>query len=106
MIFYTNRFVPSNSAGCTRGPVIFIRPEYKDDIGLLEHEKVHVKQWYRTLGLHSLLYLFSKDYKLKSEVEAYKKQLEYSPESIDLFAEYLSEDYGLNISVDKVKELL
>lgn len=106
MIFYTNRFVPSNSAGCSRGPVIFIRPEYKDDIGLLEHEKVHVKQWYRTFGVHSFLYLFSKNYKLKSEVEAYKKQLEYSPKSVDLFAKYLSEDYGLNISIDKVKTLL
>lgn len=105
MIFYTDRFVPEKAAGCARGPFIFIRPKYKDDIGLLEHEKVHVRQWYRTFGLHSFLYLFSEKYRLKSEVEAYRKQLEYS-DDIDLFAKYISEDYNINISIDEAKKLL
>ncbi len=77
MTFYTNKFIPSGSAGCARGPCIFIRPDHRGDAGLLAHEQVHVSQWWRTLGLHSLLYLVSKKYRLAAEVEAYRKQLEY-----------------------------
>lgn len=100
MIFYTNRFIPERFAACTRGPFIFIRPEYRDDIGLLEHEKTHVKQWYRTLGLHSFLYLFSKNYRLKSEVEAYRQQSKFTedPHKFIKFAELLSMNYNLPIT--------
>jgi len=83
LIFYTNKFIPASSAACARGPVIFIRPEYRDDKGLEAHEQVHVRQWWRTLGLHSLLYLVSKRYRLNAEVEAYREQLRYPPASAD-----------------------
>lgn len=106
MIFYTNRFVPETSAACTRGPLIFIRPEYKNDIGLLEHEKTHVRQWYRTCGFHSIIYPLSQLYRLKAELEAYKCQLNYSPNNVDLFAEYISTDYGINITKSEAKKLL
>lgn len=106
MVFYTNRFVPGRAAGCARGPFIFIRPEYKNDIGLLEHEKIHVKQWYRNIGLHSWLYLISEKYRLKTEVEAYKKQLEYSPREADLYALFISTNYNINIDKDEAKKLL
>lgn len=106
IIFYTDKFVPTNSAGCARGPIIFIKPKYKDDVGLLEHEKVHVRQWLRTCTLHTYLYLLSKKYRLKSEVEAYKAQLKYAPKSTDLFATYLSRDYNLSITKEEAKKLL
>lgn len=105
-VFYTNRFVPERAAGCARGPFIFIRPEYKSDIGLLEHEKIHVRQWCRTIGLHSFLYLFSKQYRLKSEVEAYREQLKYSPREADLYALFISTNYNINIDKDAAKKLL
>lgn len=47
MIFYTHRFVQPCFAATTRGPVIFIRPECRQDTGLLEHERVHAHQWLR-----------------------------------------------------------
>lgn len=106
MVFYTDRFVPENAAGCARGPLIFIRPKYRNDRGLLAHERTHVQQWLRTVGLHSFLYLFSKQYRLKSEVEAYQAQLAYSPNDIDLFAEYISRDYNLDISKEAARQLL
>lgn len=106
LIFYTNFAVPNTASGCARGPFFFIRPEYKDDIGLLEHEKIHVGQWYRTLGLRSFLYLFSKKYRLESEVEAYRKQLEHSPNDIDRFSEFIANDYDLDISTEDAKKLL
>lgn len=105
-IFYTNRFIPKDYAACTRGPCIFIRPEYRGDIGLLEHEKVHVRQWVRTLGVHSILYLMSKKYRLRAEVEAYRKQLVYSPGREELFAGFIAYRYGLDVDVNLVKQLL
>ena len=106
MVFYTDRFVPERSAGCACGPLIFIRPKYRNDHGLLAHEQVHVQQWLRTFGLHSFLYLFSKRYRLKSEVEAYLEQLKYSPGDINLFAKYISKDYNLDITSAQALELL
>lgn len=106
-VFYTNRFVPTGSAGCARGPLIFIRPEYKGDAGLLAHERVHVWQWLRTLGLHSFLYLLSDSYKLACEVEAYKAQAAcYADDRTPMFAIYIADDYGLNITAAEALKLL
>lgn len=107
MIFHTNLFIPKWAAGCANGPLIFIRPKYKDDLGLLAHEKMHVWQWYRTFGVHSLLYLFSKKYKLAAEVEAYKEQAKHYTDDRSLrFAGFIARDYGLNISVEDAYKLL
>lgn len=88
MTFYTDNLIPADSAGCTRGPVIFIRPKYRNDIGLLRHEECHVRQWLRTLGLHSILYLLSKKYRLKAEVEAYREQLKWTGFRSDRLPDY------------------
>ena len=105
--FYTNKFIPKNSAGCAYFCFIFIRPEYKDDFGLYYHELTHVEQFYKLPFLHGLLYRFNKKYRLKSEVEAYKKQLKYYDVSnIDLFANYIANDYNLDITIDEAKKLL
>ena len=97
LLVYTDR-LPQNSNGCANGPIIRIRPAYEGDEGLLAHEKVHVSQWWRTLGFHSLLYLVSKKYRLQAEVEAYREQLKYNPENILKYARWLSlpepEGYG------------
>lgn len=86
-------------AGEVRGPVVRIRKDCAEDAGLLAHELTHVKQWWRTAGLHSVLYLLSKSYRLKSEVEAYKAQAAcYPDDRTPLFAYYLSTRYGLDIT--------
>ncbi len=109
MIFYTDRFIPAQFAACTRGPFIFIRPEYKNDIGLREHEFIHVVQWVRTLALHSLLYALWPAYRLKSEVEAYKVQLQYCND-IELntrrFARFIVTKYDLDITDEEAYRLL
>lgn len=136
MVIYSDRLVPAPHAGCTRGPMIFIRPAYRDDQGLLAHERVHVRQWLAGilvaaalalalwlavpgwavlaqsvavvgLGLHPLVRLVSRRYRLWSEVEAYREQLKHYP--IDhsmLFAVFLAERYGLGVSVDSALQLL
>ena len=101
LTIYSARFVQPGFAATTRGPVIFVRPEYRNDRGLLEHERVHVRQWLRTLGMHSLLYALSKDYRLGAEVEAYREQARHYPDDRrPMFARAIAEKYGLDISPD------
>ena len=110
IVIYTdsNFLIPKGSAGCARAIFIFIRPEYKDDAGLHAHERVHVKQYIRTLGLHSLLYAVSKRYRFKAEVEAYARQLKVDGSLINLrrYAEYISLHYNLDVSADEAEEML
>ena len=109
LVVYTER-VPKGSAGCANGPVIRILPEYKNDEGLLQHELIHVQQAYRLLFIfHALLYYFNDSYRLQAEVEAYRKQLEYSPDktySANLFAGFICTDYNLQADrTDVIKQL-
>ena len=105
MIFYTD-LMPARFSGYTIGPLILIRPRCRGDAGLLAHEQIHVKQFWRTLGILPLLSLFIPSLKLKFEVEAYRKQLEFNPESALVFAGFLSTKYGLSISVADALRLL
>jgi hypothetical protein len=97
MIFYTNWFIPSRFKATTYGPFIFIRPSAKDDAGLLAHEQVHVKQFWRN-PLFGLAYFFSKKARFKYEAEAYRAQLLHYPERLDALATILATKYKLNIT--------
>jgi hypothetical protein len=98
MTFYTGRFIPERFAGYAIGPIILLRPQYIGDRGLLEHEKVHVRQfwnprwWFRS--------------KLDKEVAAYREQLKWSPGNESRFAGFIATRYGLNISVINAEKLL
>ena len=84
-------------AGKAFGPVILIRAGYEHDRGLLAHELVHVRQFWRTFGLHPLFYWLSKRYRYRAELEAYHEQLRYTNRP-ELFAHYLADKYGLDVS--------
>lgn len=73
---YTDN-LPEGVAGQAHGPVILIRPQYRNDIGLYEHELTHVLQWYMTLMLHPILYVLFQKYRLWAEVQAYRKQMQF-----------------------------
>jgi len=47
---YTDKMPHDWTGGYAKAWFIRIRPKYKDDRGLLEHEKTHVRQWFFTLG--------------------------------------------------------
>ena len=107
LIFYTNN-LPDNFHACTNGFIIRMVPGYKNDEGLLKHELIHVKQfWLNGLLIHTIRYRFSKSYRLKCEVEAYREQLKYLPATIDLgyykwiYAGFMAERYGLNITKEE-----
>lgn len=109
LLFYTDRFVPKRFDAYSFGPIILLPPSKKDDIGLLEHEKVHVNQFWRTLGINGLFYLLSKKFRLKYEVEAYRKQLEFCKDqyfSKQIFANFIAYKYNLNITYQEAFDLL
>ena len=107
LLFYTDN-VPSGSAGCANAFVIRIRHDER----ILRHEAEHVRQWRCTLGLHSLLYLLVKSYRLYAEVRAYREQLKYLPainhaeQSRKLYAGFITRDYGLDMSVEEAENKL
>lgn len=125
--------LPSGFGGTAQGPLIKLLPKYQSDVGLIEHEKAHVRQWYFwfALGLllsallallvspslwplcglapflHSLLYKFVRPYRRWCEVEAYRKQIAIGGYASNEFAvNALTEKYNLKLSVDDVMELL
>jgi hypothetical protein len=105
-VFYTNFFIPKRFAAHTRGPFVFIRPQYQNDLGLLHHELTHVQQWYRNPAF-GLCYLFSKKFRLVAEVEAYQEQLKYyQDDQSELFADFIANKYNLDISAEHARQLL
>ena len=105
LTIYSDKFVEDGMAGATRGCVIFIRPAYKHDKPLYEHEYTHVKQWYMTLGLFGIFYKLSKRFRLWAEANAYAVQVNHGAD-IDLMADYLSTNYGLGITADEAKKAI
>lgn len=106
MIIYTSRLVPKGFAAITLGFIILIRPQYRGDVGLLAHERVHVRQWRDSWGMFWPRYLLSRRWRCDYEVEAYREQLKHSPECLELFAGYLARNYRLGLSVDVARSLL
>ena len=109
MVIYSNFPIPKGFAGITLGPFIFIRPKYKADKGLLEHEKVHVRQFWQMFPFFHWFYLFDKVARLNLELEAYREQLKWCENkeaSADHFAERIANGYRLNVDRAKVKAAL
>jgi hypothetical protein len=98
-VFYVDSL--GKAAGRSNGFIIRVVKEYKSDKGLLEHELQHCRQFYRTLAIHAFLYKFSKKYRYKAEIEAYKIQLKYCENkdaSAKKFANFLATNYSLDVS--------
>lgn len=128
-IQYTDN-VPAPHGAITVGPWVRILPKYKDDVGLLAHELVHVEQfwfgvlaflvWLPVLKLYvapetalmllaggcAIAFALRKRLKLMAEVDAYRVQLQYDKGNKWLFATYISARYGLDITTERAIELL
>ena len=98
LVFYVDS-LPNGFGGMAHGPVIRILKRLQNDEGIRQHELVHVKQWFCTLGLLPILYYFIPRFKLYCEVQAYRKQLKYYTDDRSWqFAGFISTKYGLKIT--------
>ena len=132
LTFYV-KSLPPNVGGRANGPIIRIRPEYRNDKGIHAHEELHVKQWYFwvavgicaawlafTMGsiywpyallagcvVHPLLYALLEDYKLWCEVQCYREQMKHYSDDRSLhFAKFLATHYDFDITVEQALKLL
>jgi hypothetical protein len=130
ILHYTDN-LPEGVGGTAQGPIIRIRPKYKDDKGLHQHELEHVKQWWiativsavllaaglyhfqeplwgavGSIGVHGALYKLISAYRLWCEVQAHKVQLQYSPHALKHFAKRIAEKYDLNITAEEAEQRL
>jgi len=79
IVLYSNHLIPERYGGINYLFLIIIRPKYRGDIGLLEHEKRHVNQFWRSFGVIPFMMLFNQKWRLKYELECYKLQLTLPP---------------------------
>jgi hypothetical protein len=111
LVHVVNNALTPRIAGFSTGPYVRIKKGYENDKGLIEHELVHSKQFYRLPIIHWLMYLLLPTYRYKCEIEAYREQLRHYPnedkERLSYkFAMFIVNDYKLNVKFDKTLEAL
>lgn len=130
---YTDN-IPAGFGGVAKGPFIKILTKYRHDLGLLEHEKTHARQWWAwflavtlvagalsfmvdpTIGLALMtwgpfmqqsVYRICRPYRQWSEVQAYRVQLGAGRYGSSAFAvNALVKKYNLRLTPEKAKRLL
>jgi len=75
MIVCTDLIFKGFSA-CALWPFIFVRPEHRNDIALIEHELIHYREQAWITPLWVLRYLVSRKFRFDAEVRAYTRQIE------------------------------
>ena len=93
--------MPDFAVGNTVAMVIKMRADYMASDAVVKHELVHVKQFYRTLGLHSILYGAVARYRLYSEAEAYAVQIGEHASEWDIMWAVDSLAANYNLPMDK-----
>jgi len=89
---------------------IKIDERYRNDAPLLVHEKTHFNQWLESPILHPIRYELSNVYRYHAELEAYRKQLQYSNSRAadsELFASFILNRYnldGLELTIESIKK--
>mgnify|MGYP005731052541 FL=1 len=106
-VFITN-WMPERFAGYHIVDIVLIRPDYKDDEGLIQHELTHVKQNLRTLFWSGIKQYWDKNHKLNRECEAYAVQLQYVPdEDYEVmktrFVNFMYTKYNLGMSKNYIR---
>jgi len=125
---------PEGHAGATKGPIVRIQQDYKDDVGLEKHEAGHVALWWifalivSAIGgiggfyfnplayiliplstiVEPLLYNISSRYREWAEVRCYKRQLNYPPANgEDQYRQLYAEfiSTGYNLNITKEEAL-
>ena len=90
---------------CCLWPFIFVRPEHRSDIALIEHELVHYREQAWITPVWIFFYLASRQFRLLAEVRAYTRQIELGAVTRDQAARALL-SYRLGITFEKAMQAL
>lgn len=104
MIISTH-LVPKGFSACSLWPFILVRPEHRNDIGVIEHELVHYREQAWIMPLWVLLYLASRKFRLAAEVRAYIRQIEMGGVTREQAAHALL-SYRLGLTFGKAMQVL
>ena len=104
MIICTN-LIPKGFSACSLWPFIFVRPEHRSDIALIEHELVHYREQAWITPVWVFLYLVSRNFRLAAEVRAYTRQIELGGVTQEQAAHALL-SYRLGITYGKAMKAL
>ena len=98
-VFVSDRLVKDGASAQARGPLIFMKPglatAFANGRAVLEHELVHVRQWYRTVFTHPFRYKLSQVYRANAEIEAYRAQSKVYPLDMTVVAANIKKDYDI-----------
>lgn len=101
LLIHAPLLVPERFAAMNYALFVAFKNSYSlEDIPLVQHELQHTKQFFRLPVLHPLLYALSKQYRYKSELEAYALQIRsypiyQQPRLCAVFANSLYKNYNL-----------
>lgn len=97
---WLERLVGRHSAK-TIFPFMIVKEDYKGNKGLIEHEKVHIRQ---VLLGRGFLYYLSDEWKYRLETEAYQKQLSVNmTEYKEIYKDKSEEEYKSHY-MDKARQ--
>ena len=100
VMIISTRLVPRGFSALTLWPLILVRPEFRHDAAMIEHELVHFHEQAWITPIWVARYLLSKRFRLAAEVRAYRRQIEVGGISIEGAARMLL-CYRLNINYDQ-----
>ena len=104
MIISTN-FIPRGFSGFCLWPCIFVRPELRHDLALIQHEMVHYREQAWITPVWVLCYLIFPKFRLAAEVRAYSSQIERGDVTQEQAARALL-GYRLGITFEEAMKVL
>ena len=104
MIVCTN-LITNGFSAFSLWPFIFVRPEHRSNVALIEHELVHYREQAWITPVWVLWYVVSRKFRLAAEVRAYTRQIELNALTREQAAHALL-SYRLGITFEKAMQSL
>lgn len=101
----STHLIPKGFSAYSLWPFIFVRPEHRSNIALIEHELVHYREQAWIMPVWVLLYLVSRKFRLAAEVRAYTREIEMGVVTREQAAHALL-SYRLGITFGKAMQAL
>lgn len=95
----STRLIPKGFCAFSLWPFIFVQPQHRSDLSLIEHELIHYREQAWITPLWVFFYLASRRFRLRAEVRAYARQIEMGAVTRDQAARALM-SYRLGITFE------